>query len=112
MLKVIGWTRYDNREIPDFDKIYEYTIADYSKYIKAIIYGLREYNYIYTGFTMNGNNTGIYGVVPVFNNMTKFKCSMKTWSRIISYAYPEYYEDDWVYKIPENSEERIPIYTL
>ena len=112
MIKVVGWTRYDNNDIIDFDKVNEYTLLDYENYIRAVIYGLREYNYIYTGFTMNGMCTGHMGYVPVFNNGTKFRCSMRIWSNIISYAYPEFDENDWIMNVPVDNKERIPIYTI
>lgn len=111
MLEVVGWTRYDNNNVPDFDKQYRYTELDYEDYVLAVIYGLRKYRYRYTGYVMNGHNTGIGGFVPVFNNGTKFRCTIKEWGIIMSYAYPEYYEDEWLLEIPKDATQRIPVIT-
>lgn len=79
-LKIIGWTDYDSH----FPSI---TIAneEVNELLLIIIKEITAHGYMLSGEAHQNAVTG----VPVFNDGTCFRGSMRAWSVIMSTAYPE-----------------------
>ncbi|MCR5078328.1 MAG: hypothetical protein K6B65_00155 [Bacilli bacterium] len=89
LLQVVGWTSYDS-EYPtvDFHK------HDQSEVMQATIAGILEEGLLFSGATHQNSEKG----VPVFNEGTCLRCSMRAWANIMaashgSSEYMSYYMD-------------------
>ncbi len=104
--KVIGWTDYDS----DYPTI---TVPDeeVGSLLGAVVDAIQEGEYVISGQDHQNSATG----VPVFDNGTCFRASMRAWGSVMTYAYPEIdgkptnYMDFYMYspmeaKLPEYAE--------
>ena len=79
-LKIVGWTDFDS-EYPSA------TIAneDLSQVISILVDEIRKNGYAFSGEKHQYSLTG----VPVFDNGTCLRASMRSWGMIMTFAYPE-----------------------
>ena len=78
-LKIIGWTSYDS-EFPSA------TIAneEIGAYLGVVIDEIVKCGYVFSGNDHQNSDTG----VPVFDDGTCLRASMRSWGAIMSFAYP------------------------
>ena len=79
-LKVVGWT--------DFDSSYPsiaVTNEELNDVLVAVVDAIRDGGYMFSGEDHQCRMSG----VPVFDNGTCFRASMRAWGSIMTYAYPE-----------------------
>ena len=79
-LKIIGWTDYDS----DYPSI---TISneEIGEVVGIVVDEIKANGYAFSGDNHQNSCTG----VPVFDNGTCLRASMRTWGMIMTFAYPE-----------------------
>ena len=80
-LKVVGWTDYDS----NFPSI-SVTNEEVSEVLAVVVEAIREGEYMISGQDHQCASAG----VPVFDNGTCFRASMRSWGSIMAFAYPEF----------------------
>ena len=101
-LKVVGWTNYDS----DFPSI---TVSneELNEVLAVVVEAIREGEYMISG----QDHQCSYAGVPVFDNGTCFRASMRSWGTIMTFAYPEVNGQKTSYMdfyMSTPSEEKIP----
>lgn len=79
-LKIVGWTDYDS----DYPSI-EITNDEIGAVLDVVIQEITKNGYMFSGEEHQNSLTG----VPVFDNGTCLRASMRSWGTIMSFAYPE-----------------------
>ena len=79
-LKVVGWTDYDS-SYPSITV----TNEELNEVLAIVVEAIREGEYMLSG----EEHQCSYAGVPVFDNGTCFRASMRSWGTIMSFAYPE-----------------------
>ena len=79
-LKIIGWTDYDS-EYPSITISNE----EIGEVVSIVVDEIKANGYAFSGEQHQNSYTG----VPVFDNGTCLRASMRTWGMIMSFAYPE-----------------------
>lgn len=79
-LKIVGWTDYDS-EYPSITVSNE----EIGEVVSIVVDEIKEKGYAFSGNDHQNSYTG----VPVFDNGTCLRASMRTWGMIMSFAYPE-----------------------
>ena len=79
-LKIVGWTDYDS-EYPSITVSNE----EIGEIVSIVVDEIKEKGYAFSGNDHQNSYTG----VPVFDNGTCLRASMRSWGMIMSFAYPE-----------------------
>jgi len=79
-LKIVGWASFDS-SFPSASIAQE----DVTNALAIIVKEILENGYMLSGNDHQNSDTG----VPVFNDGTCFRASMRTWGLVMSAAYPE-----------------------
>ena len=78
--KIIGWTDYDSNyptiSVPD---------EEVGNLLGAVVDAIKGGEYMISGQDHQNSATG----VPVFENGTCFRASMRAWGTVMTYAYPQ-----------------------
>ena len=80
-LKVVGWTDYESN-YPSITVSNE----ELNDVLVAVVDAIRDGGYMFSG---DDHQCGLSGV-PVFDNGSCFRASMRAWGTIMTYAYPEF----------------------
>lgn len=118
---IIGWTTWTDisRQWYDHDP-YMCTKQDMLIARQVVVNEIRSKGYKLSGFMMQDMNHILEGkgLVPVFNDNTKFKCTLREWGYIMSDAYPEESRDTndrylfWAYEMPADYDPVLPCIIL
>lgn len=79
-LKIVGWTNYDSA-FPTAN----ITDETMEQVISCVVSAIAENGYVFSSEDHQNSDTG----VPVFDNGTCFRASMRAWGTIMALAYPE-----------------------
>lgn len=79
-LKIVGWTDFDS----NFPSI-TVTNEELNDVLAVVVNAIRDGGYMFSGEDHQCRFSG----VPVFENGTCFRASMRAWGTIMAYAYPE-----------------------
>ena len=79
-LKIVGWTDYDS-EYPSITVSNE----EIGEVVSIVVDEIKEKGYAFSGNDHQNSYTG----VPVFDNGTCLRASMRSWGMIMTFAYPE-----------------------